>query len=233
VRQYLNASRTLNYSLFLTAPLLMVYELGIHLLFRDAYYEVRNTGDVMIRNALVLLQLNNRWIISGLLVLTFAGTMAYGYRREKHASLRSIYFPWMLIEGALWGLILFLILALLAALPLMVGSLSERLAQYNLALGAGIYEELVFRAILIPVLITIGYHAFGFSRTVSTLLALAGAALIFASFHLLMETFNPLIFLQRAAGGVLLGTLYLQRGYGIAVYSHVSFNLITLLQAGV
>ena len=231
MNSYLRASRSFHYSIFLTAPILVIYEIGIHLLFRNSIYEVRNTGDLLLKNLLTLLQLNNPLALTIILLTLFGIVMVIGFRRESIPEFRSIYLLYMLGESLVWGVGLFLVMSLVAALPLQMNTLVEGIAQFNLALGAGIYEELVFRAALIPAFAVIFHRAFGINIRFSQLIALVLAAAIFASFHLFMEEYQLAVFVQRIAGGILLGLIYVFRGYGIAVYSHVLFNMIILIQA--
>ena len=229
MRQYFNSTRSILYSLILTAPLLGIYELGINLIFKDSFYEVRNTGDIMLRKMGQLLHLENPWILSVALIAVFTTYMIIASRREILPPIRSVYFPAMLAESILWGSVMFVILTLLSSLPLQLDGFATRMARYNLALGAGVYEELVFRAILVPAILVVFRRGFGFNDGVAQTLAVIGTALIFASFHLLMEQFVLLVYIQRFAGGLILAILFLKRGYGIAVYSHVTFNLLTLI----
>ncbi len=227
--RYLRSSRKGIYGLLLTLPLLIIYGTGVHVLFRHSTYEMRNTGDVMVRQIGGWLHLQNPWLVSALLILVFGLYMFWSYRQEELPRIRSIYFPAMLVESLVWGSLLFILLTLLANLPLQLGSFRDQLAQYNLALGAGIYEELVFRAVLISAFGSFLMQAAGLQRTWALGFSLVLAAAVFASFHLFLESFELRIYAQRFMGGVLLGLLYLGRGYGVAVYSHVTYNLLTLV----
>lgn len=97
------------------------------------------------------------------------------------------------------------------------------------SLGAGIFEELVFRLGLMSALVWIGllavrawslppWLALGFGVVVS--------ALAFSWFHHLCgEPFDRTRFVFRTMAGVLLGVLMWARGYGVCVWTHTMYNV--------
>lgn len=99
------------------------------------------------------------------------------------------------------------------------------------ALGAGIYEELTFRLILISLAMLIFVDIFQLKKPYVVAGAVIGGAIIFALCHFSGdELVHPahlewpkLLFLTVA--GVLWGCLYVYRGFGIAVGAHVVWDL--------
>jgi len=156
--------------------------------------------------------------------------MIRGYQAEKKPGIHSDYFIFMLIESIFWGGILFIALQLFTQLPLQVLTFVDKLANMNLAVGAGIFEELIFRLILISAFQVILERGFSICETRSIPLAIILAAVVFAAFHLLMEVYTPAVFNQRVFGGILLGVLFKFRGYGISVYTHVIYNFLILAE---
>ena len=227
-RQYLNSSRSIHYSLILVLPILAIYEFGIFILFRDSFFEMRNTGEVMLRNFFTVINLNNPYIISVILLIIFIGVMIRGYRIEKKPGVHANFLIYMMIESMLWGAVLYISLFMFSEIPLQLITLQDKLANMNLAIGAGIFEELVFRVVIITALVTIHHRGLGFSESSAGIFSIIIAAVIFAGFHLFMEPFTVSVFSQRIIGGVFLGTLYTFRGYGISVYSHIIYNFLIL-----
>ena len=78
--QYLRSSRKGIYGLLLTLPLLIIYETGVHVLFRHSTYEMRNTGDVMVRQIGGWLHRQNPWLVSALPILLFGRYMFWAFR---------------------------------------------------------------------------------------------------------------------------------------------------------
>ncbi|MCF6238020.1 MAG: CPBP family intramembrane metalloprotease [Candidatus Marinimicrobia bacterium] len=228
LQQYLSSSRTIHYSLILTLPLVAIYEIGILIIFRDSFFELRNSGEILVRNLFTYLGLTDPSIISGLLVTIFLVVMIRGYQIEKKPGLQANFFIYMLLESMLWGGLLYVVMQLFTRLPLQIISFEDKLANLNLALGAGIFEELIFRMIVISALLVVLEQGLSIPEGWSISFAIFISAGIFAAFHLLMEPYSLPIFAQRVFAGILLGILYRYRGYGVNVYAHVVYNILIL-----
>jgi len=231
LKQYHQSSRSLHYSLILTLPALAIYELGVFLLFRDSFFELRNSGELLLRSLFQSLGLSDPMIISAVLALLFLIIMIRGYRIEKKPGIHADYIIYMLLESMAWGGMLYVALQFFARLPLQILSMEETLSNLNLAIGAGIFEELIFRMIIIGALLVILDRGLHLPEKISVPTAILLAAIIFAAFHLFMEPFSPAIFAQRVFGGILLGVLYYTRGYGISVYAHIVYNFLILAES--
>jgi membrane protease YdiL (CAAX protease family) len=95
-------------------------------------------------------------------------------------------------------------------------------------LGAGIYEEVLFRLLLFTGLIWVFRHL-QIPRLGAILLAAVGSALLFAAAHNIGpygEKFDGYVFLFRAMAGVYFAFLYKMRGFGIAVGSHAIYDVL-------
>tara|TARA_Y100001960_G_scaffold130370_1_gene138663 strand:- start:514 stop:882 length:369 start_codon:yes stop_codon:yes gene_type:complete len=107
------------------------------------------------------------------------------------------------------------------------------LQQVILAVGAGIYEEFLFRVLLISGLSSIIGFVFLWEEKGSNIAALIIAAAIFSGFHFMGDYgdyFTMELFLLRFFAGVILGILYYVRGFGITAYAHSIYDLIVLIQ---
>jgi len=230
LQQYINSSQSIHYSLLLTLPILAIYEFGIIFLFRNSFFELRNSGEILIRSFFTSIHLTNPYLISAILLGSFLIVMIRGYRIEKRPGIHANYFIYMLIESMVWGTILYFLLQFFTRLPFQMIKLEDKIANLNLALGAGIFEEFIFRLVIIGVCLVILQRGFALSRTWSISLAIFFSAVVFAGFHLFMEAFYLPIFMQRIFGGVILGILFHYRGYGISVYTHVIYNFLILAE---
>ena len=106
-------------------------------------------------------------------------------------------------------------------------------ARANLApligyLGAGVYEEALFRLVLVPVL-------FGLLRLLQTpqvlasALAVTGSALLFSLAHHAGtpgEAFTWFAFVFRWMAGVFFAWVFVIRGFGIAVGTHTAYDIL-------
>lgn len=228
LRQYLNSSKTLHYSLILTLPAVAIYEIGIIILFRDSFFELRNTGEILLRSLFEYLGLTNPIVVSSLLLGLFIIVMLRGYKIEKKPGIHANYIIYMLLESMLWGSIIFISLQLFTKLPLQIVTMEEKISNINLAIGAGIFEELIFRLVLIGSFLVILQRGISLPTRVSVPIAILLSAVVFAAFHLFMETYSFPVFSQRVFGGVLLGSIFYLRGYGISVYAHIIYNILIL-----
>lgn len=101
----------------------------------------------------------------------------------------------------------------------------DRLA---MGVGAGIYEELVFRLILISIVMMIGVDLLRQSHTWVALAAVVLSALAFAAHHhppVGVEPFSPMPFLFRCVAGVYLAIIFWYQGYGPAAGCHAAYNI--------
>ena len=102
-----------------------------------------------------------------------------------------------------------------------------------LAIGAGIYEEFLFRVLLIAGLTRILGFIFLWKQLARKIVALIISGGIFSAFHFMGEYgdfFSMELFLLRFFAGIILGGLYLFRGFGITAYTHSIYDLIVLIR---
>jgi hypothetical protein len=108
------------------------------------------------------------------------------------------------------------------------GSVVERL---TLSLGAGLYEELLFRVVLVALLAN-GFRVLGIGRVGAGVMATIVGALLFSAFHYIGPLGEPLrleSFVFRALAGVVFSALYLTRGFGITAWTHALYDVAVLL----
>lgn len=101
-----------------------------------------------------------------------------------------------------------------------------------LVMGAGIYEELVFRLLLITVILVVLVDVFRVPQLYAMIAAGMAASLVFAACHYApigVEAFDGTTFAMRAAAGGYLTLVFLSRGIGVSAGCHVSYNVIALL----
>ena len=138
----------------------------------------------------------------------------------------------MLAESMLWSVVLyFLLFKFMVLLMNPVGK--TILQQVTLAIGAGIYEEFLFRVLLIAGLSGILGFVFMWDKTFKNIIAVVLSWGIFSAFHFMGEYgdfFSMELFLIRFFAGLILGVLYMYRGFGITAYTHSIYDLIVLIR---
>lgn len=213
--------------------MLLFYELLIWISSLDTSGSIRISVDVWFRQIVQLTGLHSTSIIL-VGVALLGGVLLYIKRADLH-NIKKSYFLLMLAESVLYSIIViitihtFLDAVLMANSPSQIESLSS-LQLYALSLGAGLYEELFFRVILVSLLIFI-FKMFTTNEPVATSLSIVSAALIFSGVHYVGfygDTFTLHSFLFRFLFGLGLNLIYVKRGFGIAAWTHAVYDLIVV-----
>ena len=232
---YWTLARRPRYSLLFALPLLLAYELLALVLSGGAMAGVRNGADVLLKSLFVALGGRAGLIAFGALLL---GTGAWLVWRDRKAggALQPRIFAGMAVESLAYASVLGLVTSTLTSLlvggqlPFAVGQF-ERLglaSQVMISLGAGLYEELLFRVVLVGALAGLAKRILG-SPTAAGSIAVILGALIFSAFHYVGPHGDRLelgSFAFRAVAGLLFSTLYLLRGFGITAWTHALYDLM-------
>jgi hypothetical protein len=231
VAGYFAWSRDPAVGLFAVLPLWLLYEV---LRWRLAPFE-RNGAEDLVLHHLQRLDPRMLLVLRSALGLFVLGAAISLLRRN---------IPWFqvaaknAVEGSLYGLLLgplaswmtsgaVRVLDLEVWHPVQAGGRSL-VADLVGSLGAGLFEELVFRLGLMSLLLWIGLRvvrAWTLPRWLAGLAAVVLSALVFAWFHHLCgEPFDRARFWFRTMAGVLLGALMWFRGFGVCVYTHTLYD---------
>ena len=214
--KYLDASRRLAASVVFVAPLFALYQIGL------VFDEGVRTG-----TAPILREFFHRFNHLGLVALNLAllGLLFLAIWRTRAERLR---FPGlyalMFLEACLWTGVMLLAAIAFPPSQLAMPAIARALFSY---VGAGIYEEVLFRLLLMGGLILVLRRGLGgHPAWVVPLAILVSAALFSYAHHQLgPEEYSRGVFLYRALMGVILGTVYYFRGLGIVVYAHALYNV--------
>ena len=120
-----------------------------------------------------------------------------------------------------------------ALLPLAIGQLEAMGWPTGLmvSLGAGLYEELLFRVLLVSGLLWLGRRALGLAPVAATAGAVVVGAVVFSAFHYLGPFGDRLeagSFVFRAVAGLAFSALYVTRGFGITAWTHALYDFYVL-----
>lgn len=244
MRSYFRLSRTHSYSLLFAVPLLLLYEAGAALLGGGGGAALRNGADVLLRTLLAAGGITGTAAFTGVLLLA-ALLIVLAERRRKQVPLKAGVFGLMLLESTLYALLLGLVVG--TATAWLLGGFGLRLAAdpapvaalplpqaLVLSLGAGIYEELVFRVLLVGGLRGV-FRTSGLGPTRSGVFAAVLAALAFSAFHYLGPYGDPWAlgsFTFRALAGLVFSALFLLRGFGITAWAHALYDVFLFLARG-
>lgn len=233
-RSYLDQTSGILYSYLIAIPLLLLYELLIWI-SQPPDQAVRISVDILFKTFFQFLGVNA--ISATLLVAAFIGAIVLYRKRSELPHIRSGYFLSMIIESAVYAvLITVVIVGLLETLLTMnllqsVETLSK-IQMFALSLGAGLYEELFFRVILVGGLSLFFMNFFSKKRTAYAISAII-AALIFSGVHYIGQYgdfFTLGSFLFRFLFGLALNVIYVTRGFGIAAWAHALYDIFVISQ---
>lgn len=105
-------------------------------------------------------------------------------------------------------------------------------------IGAGIYEELVFRLILICVLMMLFQDILRFDHTTSIIMAVLISAALFSAHHHIdflsgqinsSDPFNLVKFIFRTIAGVYFAILFAVRGFGVTAGTHACYDILAVV----
>lgn len=101
-----------------------------------------------------------------------------------------------------------------------------------MSIGAGVYEETVFRLLLLGGIAWVLERGIGLARWVAVVAAMVVSSLLFSAMHHVPPYGDPLhlgVFTFRFLAGMCFGALFWFRGFAVAVYAHALYDLYVLL----
>lgn len=233
---YWEISRTPLTSLVFSMPLVLAYEGGVLLLGRGS---PRNGADVWLRQMLDLLGFGSYFLLP---LLTALGLVAWHHMAHDRWRFSPTVLLAMAAECLLWAFLLIGIarlqerlwpLAIAATggiLPLAAaeGPLMGLLAQFVGYCGAGLYEEVLFRLLMLPAVIWL-LKKWGLAPAVACGWSVVFTSVLFSAAHYvgpLGDAFTPYSFTFRAVAGAFFSLVFLLRGFGIAAGTHAAYDVL-------
>ena len=229
------------YSFLAALPLFIIYEVLILLTAPTTEIIVRISVDLWFKQLLQLIGLDALNI--SLLIVFTVGIFILIHKREELNELRVGYFGVMLVESTLWAILVALISSsltnlILPGMALQSGESAVQLSyiqKLTLSLGAGLYEELFFRVLLVSLLIWIFNKWFGSKSWASYASAILLSAILFSAAHYsgnMGDPFTMSSFLFRFIFGVILNVIYVWRGFGVTAWTHALYDIIVITFLG-
>jgi len=250
LRNYFRLTRTPRYSFLFALPLLVLYETMAAVL-ASGPRGVRNGADVMVKSFFIAIAGRYGPIVFAVLLIGGCIWLIWRDRTTHVGPMRAKYFLYMIAESATLAALFGAVVGTLTAgllgqfhvtrslapqmTVLMLGP-ADRLGGLNLvmiSLGAGLYEELLFRVVLVSALAFVAHRAFGWSSRTASIAAAVTSALIFSAFHYIGPYGDRLAlasFVFRFLSGLAFSALYLLRGFGITAWTHALYDLLLLLR---
>lgn len=234
-RSYLRATLHPWACLLFLLPLLGAYEVGVYLVGGTQSQALRNGADAWLRWVLDVYGITPFIAAPAIIVTIFVFWSSYRWEDRPERCIQTVCGMWfesVLFAFGLWGIgHNFGPMMRAAGVPLSTAEITVRtdaLAQIITFVGAGIYEEVLFRLFLITGLAAILKCAF-VPGWIAALLAGIGSAILFAAAHHLGPYGEPMDrfrFLYRVTAGIYFAILYWTRGFGVAVGAHALYDVL-------
>ena len=155
MNNYLRCSKSLYYSVVAALPLLIIYEILI-VITQSGYWSIRNAADMWIRLFLMAFDIRPQHLTFVMIGLGFV-LVPIAKRYSPGIKLKLKYFLLMFIEAFVYSLLLGGLLRnilILSGLSSIIPG-NNVLHNFALSLGAGLFEEIIFRVLLLLSLIHI------------------------------------------------------------------------------
>ena len=248
---YLDSTNKPLYSLTFLLPFIMIYEIGTYFINTD------HLGLTQMRVVTFtwLQQFAQYFGMDPRLTLAFPGLVVVVILFCWHMA---SHFPWqinikwlggMAIESLIYTLPLFFIgFAMNNAAPPVAAAITGQegspsyLANITTSIGAGLYEELVFRLILIGLIIMLLEDVLKVKALRATIIAVVFSAVVFSLHHnfgftsqgqlTMLAPFTFTSFTFRTIAGGYFALLFKYRGFGIIVGTHMAYDILTFTLNG-
>jgi len=221
--RYLRESRDFATGFLFILPLLVGYEVGLMLLRSN----VINWAHGIIRLVLLAFGPAEPALFAGLV----ACLVVLALRRVERLRVDAELYGLMLVESLVYACAMALVCTVVARRLMLMGAppCERGLARdVVLSVGAGVYEEVLFRVVLLGAI----YYALkswaGMKPGLAAFLSIVASSLTFAACHHLGPYGDPLEasrLAYRFGMGVLFAGIYIYRGLGIVVYTHALYDI--------
>ena len=243
VSAYWRTSRSPRYSVLFALPLLLLYEALAATLSAADGSGIRNGADVLMKSVFEGIAGPHGHLLFGLAII--GGSIWIVARDQKRSGgrLRPAVFGTMFAESVLlasaFGIVVGTVTAvLLGQIPLLAVQDGIPMTEMSLAarlmvsLGAGLYEELLFRVLLVSGIALLGTRVLGWSPRAAAIVAVVLGAFIFSAFHYIGpygDAWELRSFVFRMVAGLFFSGLYVTRGFGITAWTHALYDVFVLV----
>jgi hypothetical protein len=226
--EYWSASRSPLTSLLFVLPLLALHEIGVHwyATLPGRVVEYRITAFTLLTRFFQTCGASGRYLPA---LAVVAILLSWHIARNDGWRFHIPLLPLMMLESLLLALPLLAVYFLFSPRAAMFQPLGEWKLMTSLYLGAGVYEELVFRLAAFALLSLILTDLARIPAKVATPAIVLLSAITFSAYHMLgISHFPWQAFVFIALRGVYYGIIFLERGFGLSVGVHTAYDLMFL-----
>jgi hypothetical protein len=238
---YLSATRHPWATLVFLLPLIIAYEGGVLYFSQTSGETIRNGADDWLRWGLSSYGFGQAWVAPLLIVVYLLALSWWNWSTRPQEPLATC--TGMLLESIGYAVVLWIVarnfeqLLKMSGIPLneIAAGVTFRTpagAQLIGYIGAGLYEEVIFRLGLFSVLFFTLRLVLLPTIIAMPLATIIGAVVFAAAHHVHGEPIEPTKFLFRAFAGLFFTILYVTRGFGIAVGAHAGYDILVGVSVG-
>jgi hypothetical protein len=245
---YITASARPLHVLAFLLPLILLYEIGSHYYLGAASSNATGIDNIrahsLILGAFQDMGAFGRFVPAALIVIVL---VAWHIFLREPWKVHPTYLAAMAAESLLWTVPLLILVALL---QLAIGGAGTPAAQDSpantsqlilslpregrvvISIGAGLYEEFLFRMVGIAALHAILVDVIRLKERTGTLLAILIAAIGFSIYHDITGPSGTILMakaLSLFAAGMYFGLIYVLRGFGVVVAVHALYDIFVLV----
>jgi hypothetical protein len=223
---YLTRSQAPLTSLLFLLPLLILYELGTYFLAYDAgqHTEQRIKAFNILQQFFHLFGVSGRFLPA---LAVAAILLAWHIARKDRWHLDFATASMMAVESVALSLPIFALEVVVRRYVLLASPMGHWPARCVISLGAGIYEELVFRLIGFTLLTVLFVDILKMQKMTAILLMVLITSIGFSLYHYGGdEAFAWRTFVFRSAAGIYFAAVFCLRGFGITAGCHAAYDLV-------
>jgi len=240
MRAYWHDSRKPRYSLLVALPLFITYQVLEALEPATRSGGLRNGADVILETAFTRIAGARGPLLFVVCLIAIGLWLVVRDYARNGRDLRASVLALMLGEATLLSLGFGIVVSTITSqLVRPTAMLQSDVAQMSLAtrlmlsLGAGLYEELLFRVLLVGTIAWAGQRLLGWRPLVAGLWAALIGAFVFSAFHYIGpygDRLTTYSFVFRTVAGLAFSGLFLLRGFGITAWTHALYDAFLLLR---
>lgn len=239
IGSYFRATREPRYSVLFALPLLLLYE-SLAMVLGPVAGGVRNAADVVLRQLAYSIAGPYALPLLGAALLGFGAWLVVRDARAHGWRMRPRWFGLMLVESAVLAVVFGFVVATVTANLLGVLTLAAQsdaaptgaAVWLMLSLGAGLYEELVFRVLLVTGITALGVRLLGMKRNASLATAVVASAVLFSVAHHIGpfgDQWELPVLAYRFVAGLAFSAMYAVRGFGVTAWTHALYDVWVLV----
>jgi len=229
--KYISLSKNDFYSLIIIAPLFVLYQVLGFLNNYESHFIIKNSADVFIKS--FFQSFDAKYGDFAYLIFFISITLFIFLKNRElfmSSEIKLLFLFGMLFESLIHSMSLLVVMSLVyELLPLSISLFHNNIVEgIYLSIGAGIWEEMLFRYILMTSLLFVFNKIIYDFSIFSYLSIIVITSALFSYYHFIgvsPELIDSSVFLYRFIAGIILAIIFIFRGLGIATYTHTFYDL--------